>query len=238
MNNRIVVTGASSEIGRAICEKITDKNSTLIVQSFKNKDHCNYLKKYAGKFEHYSVDFNDPESLNKFCEKIRDTDILINAAAYIKNEPLPFQQTEDIEKMINVNINSLIKICQTVIPNMTAKRKGIIINISSVTALRGNRGQAVYSGTKGFMESFSRGIAAEYGKKGIRVNCVAPGPVNSGSLKETLEYASKTIKESISLQRLGKPEDVANLVKFLLSDEASFITGKTLSVDGGFSRGV
>jgi 3-oxoacyl-[acyl-carrier protein] reductase len=140
--------------------------------------------------------------------------------------------------MINVNIIALIKICKSVIPAMIVKRKGCIVNISSIAATRGNKGQTVYAGTKGFVESFTRSLTAEYGSRGIRVNCVAPGPIDAGSLKELLTYASEEVNKSVVSNRLGKPEDVASVVAFLCSEKANFINGKCIHVDGGFMKGV
>ena len=121
---------------------------------------------------------------------------------------------------------------------MIVKRKGCIINISSIAATRGNKGQTVYAGTKGFVESFTRSLTAEYGARGIRVNCVAPGPIDAGSLKELLSYASEDVNESIVSNRLGEPGDVASIVAFLCSEEADFINGQCLHIDGGFIRGI
>ena len=140
--------------------------------------------------------------------------------------------------MINVNIYSPVKICSAVIPDMLIGRKGFIVNISSIAAQRGNRGQTVYAGTKGFVESFTRSLAAEYGPKGINVNAVAPGPIESKSLDELLAYAKDEVKNSIVSKRIGKPDDVAALVAFLCSDEASYINGKIYNVDGGFMKGI
>ncbi len=239
MNHKIVITGASSEIGQAICNKVIKAGDYTILQYFKNKTKLLSLKeKYGNNCQIYFADFNDSESLTNFCKNIKDTDILINVAGCTISGLLPTLTEEDVKIMINVNIVALVKICQNVIPDMVAKREGCIVNISSVTASRGNRGQTVYAGTKGFIESFTRSMAAEYGHKGIRINCVAPGPINAGSLKELLVYAPEDVKQSIASNRLGEPNDVASLVAFLCSKEAGFINGQCIHIDGGFMRGV
>jgi len=237
--SKIVITGASSEIGIAIANEISKPGDFMLLQCSSNREN---LENASGAFpcmcEIVQADFRNRDSLINFIEKIKDTDILINGAAITKNDLLPHQDENHIDAMIDVNIRAAIKICQAVIPSMVSKRKGVIINISSVTASRADRGQAVYAGTKGFLESFTRAIAAEYGKKNIRANCVAPGPINSGSLMETLSYAEEEVNKSVALERLGTALDVSSSVKFLCSDEASFITGEVLHVNGGFRRGV
>ncbi len=238
---KVVITGASSKIGLAIFNELVDANpeNYFILQCSTNPAALEpTLLQNPERCEIRKVDFQDEEALNAFLQHIRDTDILVNAAAVTITGTLPQLELEMIRRMIRVNIEALTRLCAAVIPGMAAKRRGCIVNISSVTASRGNRGQSVYAGTKGYVESFTRSLAAEYGAKGIRVNCVAPGPINSGKLQELLEYAPDEVKKSIVSNRLGEPADVANLVEFLCSEKAAFINGKIIGVDGGFMRGV
>ena len=239
MGNKIVITGASSEIGCAITEKIAGPDDTVLLQCFKNKEKCSKLlndKNINGTIA--QVDFTNPGHISKFCDELAGTDILINSAAITKTDLLTSLTDEFISSMIAVNIEAMVKICRAVIPSMLPKRKGIIINISSIAASRTNRGQSVYGGTKGFVESFTRSLAIEFGPKGVRANCVAPGPIESGSLKALMAYGEKEVKESTVSPRLGTPEDVAGAVNFLCSDEAEYINGSTISVNGGFMRGI
>lgn len=245
MNNKkkVVITGASSEIGLAIYNELTDAKTGdyFILQCLTNPVALEPILLQlpeGGRCEICKVDFQDEKALNAFLQRIRDTDILVNAAAVTVTGTLPQLELEMIHRMIRVNIEALTRLCAAVIPGMAAKRRGCIVNISSITASRGNRGQSVYAGTKGYVESFTRSLAAEYGARGIRVNCVAPGPINSGKLEELLEYAPDEVKKSIVSNRLGEPADVANLVGFLCSEKAAFINGKIIGVDGGFMRGV
>jgi len=240
---KVVITGASSKIGLAIFNELVDANpgDDFILQCSTNPAALEPTLAQLperGRCEIRKVDFQDEEALNAFLQCIRDTDILVNAAAVTITGTLPQLEVEMIRRMMRVNIEALTRLCAAVIPGMTAKRRGCIVNISSVTASRGNRGQSVYAGTKGYIESFTRSLAAEYGAKGIRINCVAPGPIHSGKLEELLEYAPDEVKKSIAANRLGEPADVANLVGFLCSDKAAFINGKIIGVDGGFMRGV
>jgi 3-oxoacyl-[acyl-carrier protein] reductase len=239
MNKTIAITGASSEIGRAITSRLDKTCEMFILQCNRNNSELEKLvTELESKSEIIISDFTKENELNEFCSRITKADILINAAAVTKTDLLPMIPDIDIGNMISVNITALIKTCRAVIPYMFSKRNGIIINISSVAAMRGNRGQTVYAGTKGFVESFSRSLASEAGVRGIRVNCIAPGPIDAGSLKTLMSYATEEINSSILSKRLGKPEDVAALVKFLCSEEAEFINGQVLHIDGGFLKGI
>ena len=239
MSNRIVITGASSLIGQAIARRLIAKEDGVVLQCFRNSEACGSLAEAAGgSCEIAAADFSKPEELDRFCAMLGEVDILVNAAACTRTELLPNLNDDDISRMISVNIRALVSICRSVVPSMMVRRKGVIVNISSVAASRGNRGQTVYAGTKGFVEAFTRSLAAEYGGRGIRANCVAPGAIDAGSLKELLSYAGDTVKKSTAAQRLGTPEDVAAAVAYLCGPEASFVNGACINVDGGFMAGV
>ncbi len=236
MGNKIIITGASSLIGRAIAARLIAKGDQAVLHCFRNSSRL------AGSIDPSSrivtADFTKQEELDAFCKSLGDTDILVNAAACTKTDLLPNLSDDDVARMIAVNISALVSICRTVLPGMMVRRKGIIVNISSVAAFRGNRGQSVYAGTKGFIESFTKSLAAEYGGRGIRVNSVAPGAIDAGSLKELLAYAGDAVKKSTASDRLGTPEDVASAVAFLCSPDAAFVNGACINVSGGFMAGI
>ena len=239
MSRIICITGSGSKIAQAIIKKVAKSGDQLILHYRKNKPNISELnlpEKIDIKL--VQADFNDSISLENFCEQIKKCDLLINNASEVITDILPMLDDNAINKMLETNIIALIKICRAVIPYMSSKRKGDIINISSVAAHRANRGQTVYAGTKGFMESFSRALAAEFGGRGVRVNCVAPGPIDSDSLKDIMNYAPDEIKSSMLSKRLGTPEDVAGLVAYLASEEAEFINGESIKIDGAFIRGL
>jgi 3-oxoacyl-[acyl-carrier protein] reductase len=239
MSKTITITGASSEIGRAIVRYLDATCDRFILQCHAHHAQLEEAtRRLATPSEIVKADFSDDAELSDFCSRIEKSDVLINAAAVTKTEILPAVPDDDIRAMIRVNIWSLIKICQSVLPYMFSRRAGVIINLSSVAASRGNRGQTVYGGTKGFVESFSRSLASETGSRHIRVNCIAPGPIDAGSLKSVLEYAGDEIRASLLSRRLGTPEDVASLVRYLCSNESEFIMGQVIGIDGGFMRGV
>lgn len=238
-NKNIAITGASSLIGQAIAKRLLAKGDHVILHCFNNPGACGSLAEstvYSS--EIVAADFTKKEQLDVFCKGLRDVDILVNAAACTRTDLLPNLSDDDISGMIQVNIQALVAVCRAVVPAMMVKRRGVIVNISSVAALRGNRGQTVYAGTKGFVESFTRSLAAEYGGRGIRANTVAPGAIDAGSLKELLSYAEEAVKKSTAANRLGTPDDVAAAVAFLCSPDAGFINGACISVDGGFMTGI
>jgi 3-oxoacyl-[acyl-carrier protein] reductase len=237
--NKILITGASSDIGLAISEKFNQSENSLVLHCFKNRQKLiERTKGFKAEVNIVNADFCDDSQVNELISSLKDISIIVNAAAYTKADLLANLTDADIQKMLQVNVFVPVKICRSVIPQMLVKRKGIIISISSIAASRGNRGQTVYGGTKGFLESFTRSLAAEYGMKGIRANCIAPGAINAGSIKDLLQMAPEEVKNSIALNRLGTPLDVASGVYFLCTDDASFISGQTIHLDGGFLKGV
>lgn len=232
---KIVITGASSEIGRAIVEELAGLGKPMLLQCHKNRKQ---LSRWEREAEILEVDFSCPQSLEHFLSHLKDIDILVNAAAYTYTELLPQLTEEVICKMVEINILSLVKICRTVIPSMCIRRKGIIVNLSSVAASRVYRGQSVYGGTKAFMETFSKAIAAEYGKKGIRCNCIAPGGIASGQLELLSRIAGNELKQFNAMQTTGIPRDVASTVAFLCEPKNKYINGTVIHVDGGQWMGV
>ncbi len=239
MTRNIVVTGASSAIGEAICRKVARRGDRVLLHCFRNEEACRRLAGSLGaECAVVSADLGDPPALASFCGLLGDAEILVHCAAVTRTGLLAQLEDDDLRAMIAVNIEALVRICRAAIPGMVARRRGCVVNVSSVTAARGTPGQAVYAGTKGFMESFTRSLAAEYGARGIRANCVAPGAIDAGSLKGLLASAPEEVRGSIALKKLGTPGDVAAAVAFLCGEEAAFISGRTLAVDGGFARGV
>ena len=239
MNKTITITGASSEIGMAIMRRLDASCDRLLLHCSAKRERLEQASRtLATPHEILCADFSDEHALAEFCRTVAKSDVLINAAAVTETDLLPMLGEEQIHAMLRVNVFALIKVCQAVIPYMISRRNGVVVNISSVAASRGNRGQTVYGGTKGFMESFSRALAAEGGARNVRVNCVAPGPIDAGSLKTLMAYASEEIADSLTTKRLGTPDDIAAMVAYLCSDDAAFITGQIFGVDGGFMRGV
>lgn len=236
---KLVVTGASSEIGLAVCRALYREGDRLIAHYRSNGEGVARWAADAGGFvEAVRADFADQKDLTEFCGRIAETEVLINAAGVTKTGLLPEMTDADVRVMLEVNAVALVSLCRAVLPGMVARRSGCIVNISSSAARRGNPGQSVYAASKGFVEAFTRSLASEYGRRGIRINCVSPGPIEAGSMKDLLAYAGDEVKGSVALGRLGKPAEVGAAVAFLCGDGASYISGACLSVDGGQLRGV
>jgi 3-oxoacyl-[acyl-carrier protein] reductase len=164
-------------------------------------------------------------------------DILVNNAGIIRDRLVLAMSAEEWNEVINTNLTSVFNFCQAAIRPMMGNRFGRIVNMSSVAADYSNPGQANYAASKAGIEGFSRCLATEYAKRGITVNCVAPGFIETDMTIAVVNAAGDKIKNSIPVKRLGKPEDISNAVLFLASEESSYITGQTIKVDGGLTLG-
>lgn len=233
---KIVITGASSGIGLAIAKRLASLGKPMILQYRKNVEQLSDAVPDATLVK---VDFSDLKAVEDFAASLDDVEILVNAAAVTETGLLPTLETESIEKMISVNILATTLLCRAVLPRMCLKRKGVIVNISSVTAQKVYRGQSVYGGTKAYIETLSKGIAAECSKKGVRCNCVAPGSILSGTMEKlVISTAGTDLKGINASNRFGTPDDVAAAVEFLCSDNSNYINGAVLAVNGGFWLGI
>lgn len=231
---KIVVTGASSEIGLAIARRLSALGKPLVLQ------YNSHLPVSEGlEAEWVQADFTSRESLEAFVAGLSDVDILVNAAAVTSPGLLPQMEDGQIDAMLSVNVLAATLLCRAVIPPMCRKRSGIIINLSSVTATKVYRGQSVYGGTKAYLEAFTKGLAAEYAKKGLRCNCVAPGSIDCGSMRKLiLQAGGDYLKDVNASNRYGTPEDIAAAVAFLCGDDSRYINGAVLHVDGGYWLGL
>ncbi len=239
-----IVTGASSDIGKAIAKRFVEEGSrvVLIARDFEKLENARKELGHAELTASMSCDLTDESQVVQTVKQIIDNygkiDILVNNAGAI-NDPVHFHQMEDseIKKLIDINLFGVFHMTKAILAKMSDVKSGAIVNIGSISGERAipRVHLAAYSSTKAAISMFTKAIAVEYARRHIRCNSVNPGIINSGMIKPYLDdpQARKVIEERIPLVRIGEPEDVANAVLFLASDEANWITGTVLNVDGG-----
>lgn len=242
-NKVVLVTGSSRGIGKAIAIAYSKLGARVIANYSKSKDEALALVKNL-KDDGYSIEVIQADvSKSREAEKMVDEvlkeynhiDILINNAGIRKDGFLAMMSEDDWDEVMNVNLKSVFNVTKWVSRAMLAARNGNIINISSVSALKGVAGQSNYSASKGGIISFSRSIAVELAKFGIRVNVIVPGLIETDMTSGMDENRKTEILSHIPLARIGKFEDVVAGVMFLTSHETKYITGQILTIDGGLS---
>ena len=179
------------------------------------------------------ADVSDPEAAKRLVEEAGDLDILVNNAGLTRDGLLARMPDDDWRAVIETNLSSVFYTCRAAVRGMMKKRAGSIVNVSSVVGLHGNWGQTNYGASKAGIIGFTKSLARELGSRNVRANVVAPGYVNTRLTDVLPVEAREAMLSNTPLGRLGEPEDVAGAVRFLCSDEASFITGEVLLVDGG-----
>jgi len=179
------------------------------------------------------ADVSDPEQAKKLVEEAGDLDVLVNNAGLTRDGLLARMPDDDWRAVIETNLSSVFYTCRAAVRGMMKKRAGSIVNVSSIVGLHGNWGQTNYGASKAGIIGFTKSLARELGSRNVRANVVAPGYVNTRLTDVLSEEAQQAMLANTPLGKLGDPEDVAGAVRFLCSDEASFITGEVLLVDGG-----
>lgn len=236
-----VVTGGTRGIGRAIATGLAARGATTIVTYVSSDETARQLEGEAEGAGHtlktYKVDSRDGKAIQEFgktvSEEFGDPEVLVNNAGIVRDGLLFTMSDDDWDSVIDTNVKGAFHTVQTFARKMMRKRRGAIINLSSIIASRPGKGQANYAASKGAVESMTRALAAEFSSKKIRVNCVAPGVIETDMSREVRDMAGDKLLEAIPLGRYGVPEDIAKAVLFLASDDADYITGQTLHVDGG-----
>jgi 3-oxoacyl-[acyl-carrier protein] reductase len=222
---RALVTGASKGIGRAIAEDV-------VVGYRSGKDEAEELASAIGGTA-VQADVSSPEDAARLVEEAGDIDVLVNNAGLTRDGLLARMSDDDWRTVLDTNLSSVFYTCRAVTRPMMKKRGGSIVNISSVVGVHGNWGQTNYAASKAGIIGFTKSLARELGSRGVRANVVAPGYVETRLTDVLPEDAKELMLQSTPLGRFGNPLDVARAVRFLCSDEASFITGEVLLVDGG-----
>ena len=239
MTQRIaLVTGASRGIGQAIAKRLANEGYLVIGTATSEKGAAavnDYLQELGGAGRVLNV--QDTEQINQLFDSIEkefgNVQVLVNNAGITQDGLLMRMDDNAWERVLDVNLTSVFRTSKRAIKGMMKARQGRIINITSVVAAMGNAGQTNYTASKAGIEGFTRSLAREIGSRQITVNCVAPGFIDTDMTKDLDEALIQSMLNAVPLARLGKPEDIAAAVNFLASEEAGYITGTVLDVNGG-----
>ena len=227
-----LVTGGSRGIGRAIVAELAAAGAEVTFGYMTGADEAASLAEETGA-RAVQADVSSAEQAAHLVEEAGDVDVLVNNAGVTRDGLLARMSDEDWRAVIDTNLSSIFYTCRAVTRPMMKKRSGSIVNISSIVGLHGNWGQTNYGASKAGIVGFTKSLARELGSRNVRANVIAPGYVKSRLTDVLPEEATQAMLTNTPLGRLGEPEDVARAVRFLASDEASFITGEVLLVDGG-----
>ncbi|HMP03076.1 MAG TPA: 3-oxoacyl-ACP reductase family protein [Gemmatales bacterium] len=240
-----IVTGGGRGIGRAVCLAFAAEGAKVLVVYRGSKDAAEAvvadITAQGGMAEAEQVDVADPAAaaacVARIAEKWGRVDILVNNAGIIKDGLFIQMDPANWDAVLKTNLGGTFNFCRPCAELMFRQRGGRIINISSVAADRVNRGQANYVASKGAINALTKAMAVELASRGVLINAIAPGFIETDMSEAVRNVAGDTIKKLIPVRRFGKPEDIAKVAVFLASDDSSYVTGQVLTVDGGLSLG-
>lgn len=236
-NKVVLITGATGGIGGEIAQQMKNAGATVVVsgrnsEKLKNDFNDDFIKIVAD----VSVDGACEKLVNDTIEKTGHIDILINNAGITKDTLMMRMTDEQFDDVINTNLRATFKMCRAAIMPMMKQKCGRIINMASIVGVVGGAGQTNYAASKGGIIALTKSIAAEVASRGITANCIAPGFIKTPMTDVLSDELKKTYLSQIPAGRFGEPADVANACVFLASDEASYINGQTIHVNGGMGR--
>jgi 3-oxoacyl-[acyl-carrier protein] reductase len=227
-----LVTGGSRGIGRAIATELAHAGAAVVVGYRSGRDEAEALASELGA-RAVQADVSSAEDAARLVEEAGSLDILVNNAGLTRDGVLARMPDDDWRLVLETNLSSVFYTCRAACRPMMKKRGGSIVNISSIVGVHGNWGQTNYAASKAGIIGFTKSLARELGSRNVRANVVAPGYVKTRLTEVLPEEATQAMLQNTPLGRLGDPEDVAGAVRFLCSDEAAYITGEVLLVDGG-----
>ena len=235
-NKKVLITGATGGIGNSLVKKFNDLGAKIVATGTNEQKLTNLKNNFPSiKIEKFKLD--DHSKIESFIDKIdkelEGLEILINNAGITLDNLSIRLAEENWKKVIDINLNSSFFMCKFAIKKMLKKKYGKIINITSVIGHTGNAGQANYAASKAGIIGFSKSLAIEYAKKNININCVSPGFIKTEMTEKINEKSKEILIDKIPAGTIGSGEDVSNCVSFLASDEAKYINGETIHVNGG-----
>ncbi|MFL2843351.1 MAG: 3-oxoacyl-[acyl-carrier-protein] reductase [Alphaproteobacteria bacterium] len=234
---KVLVTGASGGIGKAIAMQLSSSGADLCLTGRNKSELENLQKIIGGNCQIIISDLSNSEGINNLADQAQkimgQIDILVNNAGITKDNLFMRMSEDDWNEVININLNSIFKLTKQLIKGMIKRRYGRIINITSVIGVAGGAGQSNYSASKAGIIAMSKSLAQEVGSRSVTVNSIAPGFIETNMTAELSDDRKEDILRSISIGRLGRPDDIAGAVCFLASDKASYITGQTIHINGG-----
>lgn len=238
-----IISGGTRGIGRAIALKLAGEGVNISFSYLKSADEAEKLKgeitSLGVKVKAYQADVEDFDAIHQWVGDTKEyfgtVDIVINNAGIIMDKALALMERSDWQKVINTNLGGVFNLTHAAIITMMKQKSGDIVNITSVTGIVGMPRQTNYAASKAGIIGFTKSLAKEVAKYNIRVNAVAPGFVETDMIKDLKDSHKQELLKQIPLGRFGKPQDVAGIVKFLVSEKASYITGHTIVVDGGMT---
>jgi 3-oxoacyl-[acyl-carrier protein] reductase len=235
------ITGGSRGIGRAIVLELAGRGYDIVfcfrAAEAAAAETCELIEAQGGRVIARRCDVTDPTAVSALVREVEATvgriDVLVNSAAITKDQPLVMMSDENWSSVIATNLTGTFHTCRAVSFSMIKQRRGCIVNLSSVAGVHGNAGQSNYAASKAGLIGLSRSLAKELGPYGVRVNAIAPGLIETDMIAGLGEKRLRDYTQAIPLRRLGAAAEVARLVGFLVSDDASYIHGQVIGVDGG-----
>ncbi len=237
MKKIALVTGSSRGIGAACARKFTECGYRVAIHCGNSRAQAEALQAELPESHVFQADLSDPAACENLIKEVKEVmggiDVLVNNAGMSIDQVITFAKPEDFDRLLSVNVRSVFLLTKLASKLMIRKKSGVILNLSSVVGYQGNAGQSMYAATKSAITGFTKSVAQDLAPFGIRCNCIAPGFIETDMTMALDPKVQESILARIPMKRLGTPQDIANAAAFLASDDAAYITGTSLHVNGG-----